>query len=53
MNRLKTTAEKQAEQLAAHREKQMKAYKADSISLLNAGIILLTCLILAGLIENL
>ena len=48
-NRLKTQQDKLNEHYAA----MQKQYAKDSISLLNAGIIILTCLIVAGILENL
>ena len=48
-NRLKTKQDKQLEHYAA----MQKQYAKDSISLLNAGIIILTCFIVAGILENL
>jgi hypothetical protein len=48
-NRLKTKEEKQLEHYAA----MQKQYAKDSISLLNAGIIILTCFIVVGILENL
>jgi hypothetical protein len=48
-NRLKTKQDKLNEHYAA----MQKQYAKDSISLLNAGIIILTCFIVAGILENL
>ena len=47
-NRLKTKQDKLNEHYAA----MQKQYAKDSISLLNAGIIILACFIIAGILEN-
>jgi len=47
-NRLKTKEDK----LNEHYAVMQKQYAKDSISLLNAGIIILACFIIAGILEN-